>query len=188
MIADFHALTSDIVLRPVTLDDAAAFARAYTRNRDHLRPWEPGRSEAFFTTEGQAARLEDLLALRAAGRVMPWVLAEDGGRGEIVGLVNLANIVHGAWRSTNLGYWVAAEHTGKGLATAAVTAACRDADQRLGLHRIEAGTVVANTASQRVLAKCGFEPIGTARNYLHIDGEWRDHVLYHKILNDRGPA
>ncbi|MFI9201283.1 GNAT family N-acetyltransferase [Streptomyces sp. NPDC053048] len=188
MIKDSHAITPDILLRPVTPHDAAALARAYRRNREHLRPWEPERAEAFFTEEGQAARLADLTALRAEGRMMPWVLAGDGGRGEIVGVVNLANIVHGAWRSTNLGYWVAADHAGRGLATAAVTAACRDAGERLRLHRIEAGTVVANAASRRVLVKCGFELIGTARNYLHINGAWRDHVLFHKILNDRGPA
>ncbi|MFI1970787.1 alanine acetyltransferase [Streptomyces cinnamoneus] len=183
MIADYCALTPDVLLRPAATDDAAALARAYRRNRDHLRPWEPNRNETFFTTEGQADRLRDMAALRRAGRMMPWVLAD--GRGEIVGLVNLANIVHNAFRSTNLGYWVDAGHAGKGLATAAVLAVCRDADERLGLHRIEAGTVLTNTASQRVLEKCGFELIGTARNYLHIDGAWRDHLLFQKILNDR---
>ncbi|MGW2940119.1 GNAT family N-acetyltransferase [Streptomyces sp. NPDC001156] len=45
----------------------------------------------------------------------------------------------------------------------------------------------SNLGSQRVLAKCGFEAIGTARNYLHNDGEWRNHMLFQKILNDRAP-
>mgnify|MGYP006198905717 CR=1 FL=1 len=39
----------------------------------------------------------------------------------------------------NLGYWVDQAHTGRGLATAAVTAAC-DAARAWGLHRVEAGT------------------------------------------------
>jgi ribosomal-protein-alanine N-acetyltransferase len=50
----------------------------------------------------------------------------------------------------------------------------------LGLHRLEAGTLVDNPASQRVLEKNGFELVGLARNYLHIGGEWRDHLLYQR--------
>ncbi|MEU4210938.1 GNAT family protein [Streptomyces sp. NPDC026206] len=183
-----HTIAPGILLRPVTTDDAEGLARAYRRNRRHLRPWEPNRGEAFFTAEGQAERLRDLAGLRQAGRAMPWVLAADDGRGEVVGAMNLSNIVQGPFRSASLGYWIDAEHTGKGLASLAAEAVCRDADERLGLHRIEAGTVVTNTASQRVLAKCGFELIGRARNYLHIDGEWQDHFLFHRILNDRTPA
>ncbi len=180
-----HTIAPGILLRPVTTDDAEVLARAYHANRAHLRPWEPRRDEAFFTAEGQAERLRDLVGLRRAGRAMPWVLVAGDGGGEVVGVMNLSNIVQGAFRSTNLGYWIAAGHTGKGLASAAVSAVCQDAGERLGLHRIEAGTVVSNSASQRVLAKCGFELIGTARNYLHIDGQWRDHLLFHRILNDR---
>ncbi|GAA2724224.1 MULTISPECIES: GNAT family N-acetyltransferase [Streptomyces] len=187
-----QTLAPGLVLRPVTEDDAEAMARAYRREREHLRPWEPVRGESFFTAEGQAARLRDLVELRAAGRSMPWVLAEEEGAGpgsgEIVGVVNLNNIVHGAWRSANLGYWVAAARTGRGLASAAVAAVCRDADEHLGLHRVEAGTVLANAASQRVLARCGFERIGVAPAYLHINGVWQDHVLFQRILNDRPVA
>ena len=49
------------------------------------------------------------------------------------------------------------------------------------LHRLEAGTLVDNFASQRVLEKNGFERIGLARNYLLIAGEWRDHVLFERV-------
>ncbi|MEU2632688.1 GNAT family protein, partial [Kitasatospora sp. NPDC007106] len=59
------------------------------------------------------------------------------------------------------------------------------ADTELGLHRLEAGAAAANLASQRVLEKCGFERIGTARGLLFLDGAWRDHVLFQKLLHDR---
>jgi ribosomal-protein-alanine N-acetyltransferase len=39
-----------------------------------------------------------------------------------------------------------------------------------------------------VLAKCGFSQIGTAPNYLHIDGAWRDCHLFQRILNSREPG
>lgn len=47
--------------------------------------------------------------------------------------------------------------------------------------------MVDNAASQRVLAKCGFEEFGLAPRYLHIDGEWRDHRLFQRVLHD-GPV
>ncbi|MFD2348345.1 GNAT family N-acetyltransferase [Nonomuraea ferruginea] len=39
-----------------------------------------------------------------------------------------------------------------------------------------------------MLRKCGFTEIGVAEKYLHIDGEWRDHLLFEKILHDGPPG
>ncbi|TBO55866.1 N-acetyltransferase [Streptomyces kasugaensis] len=199
MIAMSAQLTADVLLRPVTPEDAVGLSRAYQLNRAHLRPWEPHRGDAFYTPEGQSERLRNQLAEQRAGRLMPWVLvrnedhgdgdAQHGGGdgGDVVGTVTLTGITLGPFRSANIGYWIDADQVGRGLACAAVTEVCAVADAALGLHRIEAGTLLDNTASQRVLAKCGFEAFGTAPNYLHIDGAWRDHRLFQKILNDRHP-
>lgn len=51
------------------------------------------------------------------------------------------------------------------------------------LHRVEAGTLVDNIASQRVLEKNGFERIGIARRFLWINGAWRDHVLFQRTVD-----
>ncbi|MDR8414422.1 GNAT family N-acetyltransferase [Nonomuraea sp. 3-1Str] len=179
------SLADDVVMRPVAEDDAQALTDAYVRNRDHLRRWEPRRPDTFFTLTGQSERLEAQLQQCRDGRLMPWVLA-DGDR--IVGCMNVSGIVYGAFHSANLGYWLDAGYTGRGLATRAVAAVCRDADERLGLHRVEAATLLDNVASQRVLEKAGFEPYGVAPNFIHIDGQWRDHRVYQRILNDRTPT
>ncbi|MGK5628647.1 GNAT family N-acetyltransferase [Streptomyces sp. URMC 123] len=179
-------LGDGVLLRPLALDDAEALCDAYRRNREHLRPWEPVRDEAFFTPEGQAANVRALLDQRAAGLRMPWVLTDGGDR--VIGLVSLANIVMGPFRSANLGYWTDVAHGRRGLASRAVERVCQDARERLDLHRVEAGTLTDNEASQRVLAKCGFEPIGLAPRYLHIHGEWRDHLLFQRILHNNPPA
>ncbi|MEU8247936.1 GNAT family protein [Nonomuraea sp. NPDC048916] len=178
-------LVDDVVLRPVAVDDAEALTEAYVRNREHLRHWDPRRPDDFFTLRGQVIRVEDQLEQRNTGRLMPWVLADGDS---VVGCVNLSNIVLGPFRSGSLGYWVDAAYNGRGLATAAALAACQVADERLRLHRIEAGTLLDNVASQRVLAKAGFEAIGVAPHYLHIDGSWRDHKLFQRILNERPPG
>ncbi|WP_326697773.1 GNAT family N-acetyltransferase [Streptomyces sp. NBC_01754] len=185
MIALSHPLTDDVHLRPAILDDAESFAEALTRSRAHMKRWEPVRPEVFYTPEGQARRLTGLLADRDAGRAMPWVLADADER--VVGAMTLASIELGPFRNARLGYWVDVDRAGRGLATAAVGRVCEDARDRLGLHRVEAGTVVDNTASQRVLAKSGFEVIGTAPRYLHIDGAWRDHRMFQRILHDGPP-
>ncbi|KAB8188645.1 GNAT family N-acetyltransferase [Nonomuraea phyllanthi] len=175
-------LSDGVVLRPAAEQDAEALLQAYLRNRDHLRRWEPRRPEEFFTLQGQALRLKDLLEQRAQGRAMPWLLVEGE---KVVGRMTLTGIVRGPWLSADLGYWVDGDYTGRGLATGAVREVCRIADQVLKLHRIAAGTLIDNAASQNVLLKTGFEPYGTAERYLEIDGRWQDHRLFQRILNDR---
>ncbi|MFD7444162.1 GNAT family N-acetyltransferase [Streptomyces sp. NPDC059909] len=170
-----------IEIRAVTPADipavAPAVAEALMRNRAYMKPWEPWRPESYYTAQAQAARLAEPAARR-------WQLV-DGER--VVGQATLSGIALGPFRSASLGYWVDAEYAGRGLATRLVEEVCRAAREELGLHRIEAGTVLTNAASQRVLAKAGFEEIGMAPRYLHIDGEWRDHRLFQRILHNDPP-
>jgi [ribosomal protein S5]-alanine N-acetyltransferase len=170
-------------IRPLAADDAAALAAAYTRNREHLAPWEPIRDPSFFTLEGQTDVLARQLSLVRGGLLAAWVLTHGG---DIVGRVNLNNIVRGVLCSGQLGYWVDHGHLGRGLATKAVEHACRQAPA-LGLHRVEAGTMVSNVASQRVLLRCAFEHYGTAPKFLFLAGAWQDHNLYQRILHDDPP-
>jgi ribosomal-protein-alanine N-acetyltransferase len=178
-------LPGGVVLRLAVQGDADALCAAYVDNRRHLAPWEPRRSEDFFTVEGQRIRLDERVRQFAEGRLVPWHL--ESGDGRIVGAVTLTGIVLGPFCSAYLGYWIAADQQGHGLATAAVERVCRIAREAVGLHRIEATTLVDNTGSQRVLEKCGFEQIGQAPRYLHIDGEWRDHRMFQRILHDDDP-
>ena len=164
----------------LTAAHAPAMAAAYSRNREHLAPWDPRREVDFYTVEGQTTSVAGQLAAVRAGHMVAWVLEHDG---EVVGRVNLNNVVLGALRSAAVGYWVDAEHQGRGLATSAVEFACARARER-GLHRVEAGTLLHNTASQRVLERCGFETYGMAPKFLFIDGAWRDHRLFQRILHD----
>ncbi|SEJ32043.1 ribosomal-protein-alanine N-acetyltransferase [Arthrobacter sp. yr096] len=171
--------TGQLQLRPLELSDATELAAAYLRNRDHLAPWEPVRDDAFFTTEGQADVIRGKLDLYAAGSEVPWVITGTSG---IIGMITLTGIVRGPFLNANLGYWIDAECTGKGAASGAVSAVVMMAAETLGLHRIQAATLVHNAASQAVLKRCGFERIGMAPSYLQIAGEWQDHVLFQRIL------
>ncbi|MFE4198616.1 GNAT family N-acetyltransferase [Paenarthrobacter sp. NPDC056912] len=165
----------DVNLRPLELSDAESLAEAYLCNREHLAPWEPLRSEEFFTIAGQ----RESIRTKLLGGELPWVLIGDTG---IVGLITLTGIVRGPFLNANLGYWIDQACTGKGLASAAVEAVLAMAGNELGLHRIQAATLTHNAASQAVLKRCGFEQIGLASRYLNIAGEWQDHLLHQRIL------
>ncbi|MGW7139471.1 GNAT family N-acetyltransferase [Streptomyces xanthophaeus] len=176
-----------VEMRGLALGDAAGLAEAFTRNRAAMAHVEPVRAEAFYTERGQSARIEGALAEREAGRLLPYVLA-DTATGAPVGAINLGSITLGPLCSGGIGYWVDRAWHGRGLATAAVEEVCRIARDEVGLHRVEAGTLVDNLASQRVLAKAGFEQYGLAPRYLHINGAWRDHRLFQRLLHDGPPG
>jgi ribosomal-protein-alanine N-acetyltransferase len=59
----------------------------------------------------------------------------------------------------------------------------RVAFEELGLHRIEAGTLLHNVRSQRVLERNGFVRFGVAPAYLKIAGAWQDHVLFQVLTS-----
>lgn len=178
------ALVGTVGIRLLRAGDGPALARAYVRNREHLAPWEPSRPESWFTEQTQERNVTRRLVEHRQGVTLPFVLV-DGDR--VVGTMTVGGIVRGPFLSGNVGYWVDGGCTGRGVATAAVAhvvAACRQD----GLHRVQAGTLLHNAASQTVLRRNGFERIGVARRYLRIAGAWQDHVLFERLLDeDEGP-
>lgn len=94
------------------------------------------------------------------------------GAAEVAGRLTLNGIVRGPFQSCSMGYWIAEDETGKGLATSAVKAALTFAFGQLELHRVQAETLTNNIASQRVLGKTGFTQYGLAPRYLKIAGAW----------------
>jgi ribosomal-protein-alanine N-acetyltransferase len=105
--------------------------------------------------------------------------------GAICGRINLNSIIRGAFQSASVGYWVSESYAGRGLASAAVAEVIGIAFKQLGLHRLEAGTLLHNTPSQRVLARNGFRPFAVAEAYLRIAGKWQDHILF-QLLSPGG--
>lgn len=156
-------------------------AAAYQRNREHLAPWEPLRSEEFFTEQFQRHDIERRLIATQTEEGFP--LALVSGR-DIVGRCNLAGITRDPFQSAGIGYWIDKEHLGKGFASATVRLVVEEARDKLGLHRIEASTLVHNAASRRVLLNNGFQQIGMAPGYLQIAGQWHDHDLYQLLLHE----
>ena len=169
------------VTRLVTQDDAPVLAELLRVNRDFLAPWEPIRDDDNFTVEGQLAAITSALERYRQGITVPSVILDEDDR--VAGRITLNDIVRGAFQSCHLGYWLSAAANGRGLATAAVRDMIRVAFEELGLHRLEAGILLHNVRSQRVLERNGFARFGVAPAYLNIAGEWQDHALY-QIVNE----
>jgi ribosomal-protein-alanine N-acetyltransferase len=103
------------------------------------------------------------------------LIARERPSGAVAGVVNLNEIVLGAFRSAYLSYWGYAGFGGRGLMTQALRAAVRYAFDEVGLHRVEASIQPANERSIALVRRAGFTKVGFSPQLLFIDGAWRDH-------------
>jgi len=174
---------SDQGLRALQPADIPALARLVRANRAFLAGSGPLRTEDYFTDEGQERAVRASLEAAANGTAFPMVIVD--GNDAPVGTLNLNSIIRGAFQSASIGYWVSQARNGQGIASAAVAAAKEVAFCELGLHRIQAETLVDNEASQRVLLKNGFVKYGVAPDYLKIAGRWQEHALFQVIAPTR---
>ena len=161
------------MIRRLTPDDAEELAAVLAAERAALEATSP----AGFLGQ-DAATLREAIEQTTDPRFA--MLADDG---RMIGAITITNAVLGPFRSANVGYWVAASERRRGHATAALADVCRFAFGEAGLHRLEAGTLVDNVPSQRVLERNGFTRIGISPRHLEIAGEWRDHVLFSRVAD-----
>ena len=158
----------------------SAIARFLSANfPGHLDRWSPPPAQGYFTESFWSERLAIAVEEYRADRAVRFVLQPRGAplAGEVLGTCNYTNIVRGAFQACHLGYQVARAHEGQGLMAEALRATNAFIFAHVRLHRIMANFRPENERSRRLLARLGFAEEGLARDYLFIDGAWRDHVL-----------
>lgn len=171
------ALQSErLVLEALRAEHAPAVLAYCVRNQAHLQRWEPARDDAYFTLAGQETQIARTLAETQAGLCASF-LAFERGSADIAAIVNLQNIRLSVIQAAIIGYSVDANCQGRGYATEAASAVVRYAFDGLNLHRLETSYHPTNERSGRVLRKLGFVVEGHARDYLFINGAWRDGIL-----------
>lgn len=168
-----------VLLRLAKPSDARAIVDFFLDNHAHFKPTDPPRPKTFYS--------EDYWVERSASTALDYhqdrschffVFSTSGAReAQVIGYANLSNFIRGAFQACYLGYGIAAEAQGKGLMTEALGLAIQFAFEELRLHRIMANHLPANERSARILTRLGFKREGYARDYLFINGAWRDHVL-----------
>jgi ribosomal-protein-alanine N-acetyltransferase len=114
----------------------------------------------------------------ADGRSACLLMLDRAARdGAVIGRLNFTEIVRGPFRACILGYAVDRAYEGRGYMFEGLRAAIAWVFGELRLHRIMANYRPENERSGRLLERLGFVREGYARDYLFIDGAWRDHVL-----------
>jgi len=143
-------------LQRLRADHAAAVLAFELANRAYFAAFISDRGDEFF--DQFTERHNALLAEQEAGICAYYVLV--GEDGSVLGRFNLYGIADG---TAALGYRVAQHVAGRGVATAGVRELCQLAAAQYGLRTLRAETSHENVASQKVLTKAGFVPVGPAQ-------------------------
>lgn len=168
--------TDRLILRTLSSGDYGVVTNYYLENREFLKPWEPLRSEGFFSEAFQKKSLElDAYAMDRGEMYRFWVFTSND---ELIGTVAITNIIRGVFKSAFMGYKLSEKHCRKGYGLEAVNATIKFAFDVLELHRLEANIIPRNIASLRLIVAAGFEFEGCSKAYLKINGRWEDHNRY----------
>ncbi|MGZ0039107.1 GNAT family N-acetyltransferase [Paenibacillus ottowii] len=172
-----------IFLRPLGLEDGGDLLALRLRNRDSHAPYEPLYEDSFFTLEKQQDYIRQKLrqAEEDQGYLFGIFLLKQE---RLIGYISISNLVRGVGQFADVGYMMDQQEQGKGHMTAALKLIIQYAFRALSLHRLQAGTLLHNNRSQRVLQKCGFQPEGIARKLVQIQGEWQDHQMFAILAED----
>ncbi|MGL4637389.1 MAG: GNAT family N-acetyltransferase [Beijerinckiaceae bacterium] len=184
---DLTIETGHLLIRPPALKDYAEWTALRRQSREFLQPWEPVWPADDLLESAFRKRIRRYNTEIDEDETYPFFLFERE-TGRLLGGLTLTNLRRGAASMATLGYWMGAPHAGKGHMTHAVEAVLDISFGRLDLRRIEAACVPENAASLRLLTKVGFEKEGYAREYLAINGQWRDHVLFAKLRQSQRNA
>ena len=169
----------NITLKNFTPDCAEELMNYYIRNKEHLSNYEPSRDNSFYTIEAQRDILfESYKQLMNGTSIDLGIYLEEN----LIGKIKISNIVYGVFKSGIVGYSIDKEYQGRGYIKEALSLIIKYTKEELDLHRLEASVLVDNLRSKSVLISSGFKEIGINENYLFINGAWRDHITFYKII------
>jgi ribosomal-protein-alanine N-acetyltransferase len=169
--------TPRLQLLPAHIGLARPMLDYQVRNRQHFAAWDPKPGDMFFTELYWTMQLRQQALSWEQGRGSRFLLTQPEQPRQIIGTVSLSNIVRGVFQAAHLGYGIDHSLQGQGLMHEAVGEIIRFAFDDLRLHRLQANYQPHNQRSAALLQRLGFVEEGLARDYLYINGAWRDHVL-----------
>ncbi len=169
--------TDRLILRLATNEDISAILNFYLENRDFLTPYEPTRSEDFYTFSFWRDQVEKALIEFNYDQAIKFCIFKKTEPTVLIGKINFHQILRGVCQSCVLGYSLAETEQGNGYMTEALKAAIHFIFAEMNFHRIAANYMPRNQRSANVLKRLGFTVEGYARDYLLINGQWEDHIL-----------
>ncbi|MEJ2108591.1 MAG: GNAT family protein [Acidobacteriota bacterium] len=161
----------DIKLRYQLIRDAKRYYEILTHPDFEMFPVEVG------SIEEEKRFLRSAVQLRKDNVVHNYAITSGN---ELVGAVGIKIDQHRKYIG-EVGYFVAREYWGKGIAPKAVALIEEIGFNELGLERIELVTLKHNRASIRVAQKCSYRKEGIQRHKQLHHGRYHDCYLFAKI-------
>jgi ribosomal-protein-alanine N-acetyltransferase len=171
-----------LVLRPLRFSDRRAWRDVRKRNAQWLKQWDatmpPEGRIGGQRSPGYNSMLRMMKKEAREGRALPFAIEFAG---KFVGQLTVGGLWGGSSRGAFFGYWIDESVAGRGLMTSCVEMATDYCFNTMLLHRIEINVRPENAASCAVATKAGFTQESYRPRYLHIDGDWRDHIGFVKF-------
>jgi len=175
---------SRLYLRSPVLDDWSQWAAVREASRSHLIPWEPLWPKGALTKRSFKNRLRRYSVDARADTGYAFFLFKKGSD-ELVGGITLSNVRRGVAQTGTIGYWTGLPYVRQGYMFEGLSILLPVLFDRYSLRRIEAACLPENRPSAELLLRTGFTAEGRARQYLNINGNWQDHLLFAIIKGDQ---
>ena len=156
-----------VTIRRPTSRDYAAFAVAMRRSRPLHRSWINRKSA---TRKAFNRYLNGF----APGQHYRFLVVHRKSR-DLVGVINLNDVIRGNFQNATVGYYAFLPYAGKGLMCEGLQLVLKHAFRKLKLHRVEADIQPHNRASIALVRKCDFVREGRSHRLVKVCGRWRDH-------------
>ena len=176
-------LTGDrIFIRFFENADAEALLDLHLRNGEFFQKYSPTFDEDFYTLDSKLKYIDHCIKQGEEEKGYSFgIFLKDSEK--LIGDVSLFHIFRGPLQKCLVGYSLDQQFNGKGYTTEAVSLAVEFAFHELKLHRVEAGAMLSNPGSMRVLEKAGFHREGIEQKGVKVNGQWEDHQIF-AILSD----
>lgn len=176
-----HLTTPRLIIRDHRQDDLDAYHELLSNSTVMFR-----HSATSETIDQSKERLQQAIEqIDMAQRSFYFFCIEDRITSEFIGEIGYAvNAFTALGKLVGAGYFIRDQHWGKGYVPEALREVIRFAFEENDVYRFEAGCLKENTASARVLQKCGFTKEAELMEYQWHDGKLKDRVLYRLLRSE----
>lgn len=166
-------------LKSVAIEDAQPLFDLVDGNRPHLRPWMSW-VDATKSVDGIKIFIRSALDQMAKDGAPVCTVSHRGVLAGVCGFkpVNIPN------KSCELGYWLAASITGRGIMTECVRTLINFAFKELKLNRVELRAATGNHRSRAIAERLGFSFEGTLRDSEWLNDHYADQAVYSVLMRE----
>ena len=171
--------TPRLILRVCTRRDARMVYQFYRKNWTDFAKYEPIDAAGIQTLRYHETVLEMEEKLLQEKELVRFFLFERGNPLRVIGTLCFRDLNYAPHRKCcTVGYKLDRTLRNQGFMTEALRKGCEIMLDEEKLHRVEAVVMPDNGASRRLLEKVGFREEGLLRQYVRLEGKWKDHLIY----------